>query len=874
LHGILEIPSVDGETRIAGMRGVTDSSSNLSGLAVGPEQFLAAVLRTVAQPIWVVDPHGVIRFANPAAVEVLGYAGAGDLIGRPCHETIHYKRPDGTPYPMSECPLRLPHATGETIASELDWFFRRDGTMFPVSYVSAPLDMPGGRGAVVAFSDIETRMRSQASLRDREAMLADEMASLRRVAALAAGGAPSTEVLTAIVEEVAQVMHLPLVTAARFDGGGSAMTILAETSDRPHPFLAGTRWPLDGPSMARHVLRTGRPARLDDYSGLPGSIPVAARESGIRKLAGAPIVVDGRVWGVMVAASMGDQPLLEHVESRLADFTALVSTAISNGQARDELCRLADEHAALRSVATSVAEGASPAEVFAAVAGQVARVMKLPIVGMYRYEPDGTATVAGAIGDHPFQPGTNWPLDGPTLPYLVRKSGRPEMVEDYGKASGTIGEAANRAGIQAGVGAPILVDGKLWGVIAACSNVRGPIAADAGARLSRFTALIATAISNSQAREELRRLAEEQAALRRLATLVARGVDAQVVFDAVCEETGRVVGAASVTLARFTSDGRAATMAGWSLGGVHLPAGMRMSLDDDAILRAVRDTAAPNRGEVDAVVSQGRPELVRRRGIRSEVGAPVVVEGRVWGALITGTSEPEPLPPGTEHRLAGFAELIATAVSNADAREELLTSRVRIVEAADEQRRRVVRDLHDGAQQRLVHTIVTLQLARRELGKQIPEPAAALLEDALANAEEATNELRELAHGILPTGLIRGGLQAGLSALASRASVPVTLDVTDVRFAPSIEATAYFVVAEALTNVSKHARAQQAWVAVAYEDPNLRIEIRDDGIGGAFLSGSGLVGMRDRLSALDGKLHVDSPPGRGTVVTASIPLSI
>ncbi|WP_156027684.1 GAF domain-containing protein [Candidatus Solirubrobacter pratensis] len=848
---------------------MTDSWSNLGGLAVGAEDFLAAVLRTIAQPIVVVDKDGVIRFANPASATTLGYDGADELIGRPSHETIHYKRPDGSPYPASECPMLLPRTTGETVAIELDWFFRRDGSMFPVAYVSAALEMPTGRGAVVAFSDIEERQDSNQRLREREAALAHELASLRRVATLATAGAPSAQIFAAIVEEVAHVMHLPLVTAARYDHDGGSMTILAETSDRPHLFRVGTRWPLDGPSMARQVLLTGHATRVEDYTRLSGAIADGARESGIRGLAGAPIVVDGRVWGVMAAASITGEPLPEEVEARLADFTAMVATAISNSQARDELRRLADEQAALRRVATIVAESASPAEVFAAVAGEVARIMRLPIVSMYRYEPDGTATVAAAIGDHPFQPGTNWPLDSPTLPFLVRETGRPATVKNYAEIPGTIGEAAKGAGLHAGVGAPIVVDGRLWGAISAVAIQGGRIPADAGARLNRFTALLATAISNSQAREDLRRLAEEQAALRRLATLVARGVESQEVFDAVCEETGRVLGAACVNLLRFTSDGLVATLAGWSTGSAQLPPGLRMPLDDDVILHTVRDTAAPARSEGDEPRTAGQR---LRRAIRSEVAAPVVVEGRVWGALVTGTDEPDPMPPGTEHRLADFTELIATAVANAEARDELLTSRARIVEAADEQRRRVVRDLHDGAQQRLVHTIVTLQLARRELGERLPT-VGGMLEDALANAEEATNELRELAHGILPTGLLRGGLQSGLTALASRAAVPVALDVTRERFAMSVEATAYFVVAEALTNVSKHAHAHHARVTVGVDEQALRIEVRDDGVGGAFLSGPGLVGMRDRLSALEGKLRVDSPSGGGTVVTASIPLA-
>jgi PAS domain S-box-containing protein len=831
--------------------------SHLGGLAVGAEDFLAAVLRTVAQPVWVVDHDGMIRFANPAAVEALGYDSASELYGRHSHETIHYKRPDGSPYPAADCPMLLPRTTGETVSTELDWFIRRDGSMFPVSYVSVPLEMPTGRGAVVAFTDIEARRRTQSLLREREAALADELGSLRRVAALATGGASSGVVLDAIVKEVAQVIRLPIVAAARYEPDGRTMTILAETSDRPHVFRAGTRWPLDAPSLALDVLRFGRPCRLDSFKATPGAIPRATLESGITGLAAAPIIVAGQVWGVMAAASTGTQRLPDGIESRLAEFTGLVATAISNSEARDDLRRLADEQAALRRVATLVAEGATPADVFAAVAQEVARIMSLPIVSMYRYEPDGTATVAGAIGEHPFQAGTNWPLDSPTLPFLVRESGQPATMGHYHDIPGAIGRAAEDAGIEAGVGAPILVDGRLWGAVSACTNRREPIPRDAGKRLSRFTALVATAISNTQAREDLRRLAEEQAALRRLATLVARGAEPQVVFDAVCEETGRLLGAATVDLVRFASGGEASELAGWTVRGTGGPTGM---LSDDAILRLMRDTAQPARSEDGEA-----PD------IRSEVGAPVVVEGKVWGALITGAEGPEALPPGTERRLADFAELIATAVSNAEARAQLVTSRVRIVEAADEQRRQVVRDLHDGAQQRLVHTIVTLQLARRELGRQVPS-AGALVEEALANAEEATNELRELAHGILPSGLIRGGLRAGLTALASRASVPVSLDVAPTRYAASIEATAYFVVAEALTNVTKHSRAKSARVTVSEEDRRLRIVVRDDGVGGAKLGGPGLVGMRDRLSALEGELHVDSPPGRGTVVSAMIPL--
>jgi signal transduction histidine kinase len=477
--------------------------------------------------------------------------------------------------------------------------------------------------------------------------------------------------------------------------------------------------------------------------------------------------------------------------------------------------------------------------------------------------------VVATTGRHPFQPGTNWSLDGPGLVAQVRDGG-PARIDDYADVAGSLGETGHRAGFHAGVGAPIVVDGEIWGAVAVATYRREPVPADAETRLSQFTALVATAISNTQAREDLRRLADEQEALRRLATLVAEGAEPPVVFDAVCQETGRVLGASSINLARFMSDGFSITVAGWSLRDVHVPAGTRLPLDGESINRIVRDTAAPGRLDSYEHAPGALAELIRRLGIRSEVGAPVVVDGKVWGALIAATEEREPLPRGTEDRLASFAELIATSVANADARAELVGSRVRLVEAADEQRRRIVRDLHDGAQQRLVHTVVTLKLVRHELGKGMP--AAGLLEEALDHAQQATEELRELAHGILPAPLTRGGLRTGLDALAARASVPVTLEVPATRFPPSVEATVYFTVAEALTNVSKHARAHAAWVKASVVGGSLNVQVRDDGVGGARSDGTGLVGLRDRLAALDGRLRVDSPPGGGTALVAEIPL--
>jgi PAS domain S-box-containing protein len=847
---------------------LTDSVTVLGGLGVGAEDFLAAVLRTIAQPVWVVDPEGLIRFANPAAIAALGYDNPADLIGRNSHETIHYRHPDGRPYPASECPMLLPRTSGAMVARDLDWFFRRDGSMFPVSYVSVPIEMSHGRGAVVAFNDIESRLRAEEELRERDVRLGAEQSSLRRLAALVAGGADSVEVFAAVAREVAQVLNLPLVEMSRYEPNGT-ITVIGAWSQLPYSFQAGTSWRLAARTLATLVSKTGSAARIDDFADLPDGVAETARDTDIRCGAGAPIIVDGKVWGVMTTGSANPQPLPPDIEDRLAGFTELVATAISTMQARQDHRRLANEQAALRRVATLVAHGVTPEEVFAAVAQEVAQALDLPLVEMCRYEPDGTATVIGATGEHPFQPGTNWPLDGPSLTALVRRTERPARIDDYADVSGKIGDAAREAGVHTGVGAPIVVDDRVWGVVSAGGSARVPLLPDAETRLNQFTELLATAIANAQAREELHRLADEQSALRRLATLVATGAEPSIVFDAVCRETGRLFEVTSVNLAHFTSDGFNLTMAGWSMHDVHVPTGTRLPLEGDTINVLVRDTAAPGRFDSYEGASGELAALLRNRGVRSEVGAPVVVDGRVWGALIAGTDDLEPLPAGLEQRLSSFAELTATAISNASTQTELIASRTRIVEAADEQRRRVVRDLHDGAQQRLVEAVMTLQLARAR-GED-----ASLIAAGVEHVRAAIAELRELARGIHPSILTHRGLAAAVEALTHRAPLPVAVQIPNDRYPPSVESAAYFVVAEALTNVAKYANAGSARVTARSADGCLMLTIEDDGVGGAReYAGSGLSGLHDRIAALNGTLAVDSPPDRGTRIRAEIPLPL
>jgi signal transduction histidine kinase len=358
--------------------------------------------------------------------------------------------------------------------------------------------------------------------------------------------------------------------------------------------------------------------------------------------------------------------------------------------------------------------------------------------------------------------------------------------------------------------------------------------------------------------------------LRRVATLVARGTRPEEVFAAVANEVGRLLCVDVANVGRFESDGTVTFVAS---AGERCPVGSRWPLGGERNLSTlVFETGRPARIDNYADATGPLAENIREEGVRSAVGTPIMVEGRVWGLMAAGSSQERPLPPDTEARLASFTELVATAIANAEARTEVAASRARLVAATDDERRRVVRDLHDGAQQRLVNTIITLKLARRALEHEL-EAAPALVDQALHHAEGANVELRELVHGIRPSALARGGLRAGVDALASRSPVPVEIDVSVGRLPAAVEATAYFIVAEALTNVAKHARAGRAEVMARIEEGALAVEVRDDGVGGARPEGSGLVGLADRLAAIDGWLRVESPPDGGTLVSAAIPLA-
>jgi len=372
----------------------------------------------------------------------------------------------------------------------------------------------------------------------------------------------------------------------------------------------------------------------------------------------------------------------------------------------------------------------------------------------------------------------------------------------------------------------------------------------------------------------LRALAEEQAALRRVATLVAANPDPSQVFARVCAEVGAVLGVNSTNLTRFEDDGTQNVLAGWSAHGAPVfPVGPGVPLEGDAAVAKVSRSGRTERVDDYADLSGELPERIRAAGIASAVAAPITVAGRLWGAIVASSELPNSLPAGTEERIASFAELVADALASADAREQLAASRARIVEAGDAERRRLERNLHDGAQQRLVSVALILSEVEAKLDSE-PEPALRLLESARGELALALDELRELARGIHPAILSDHGLGAALEALVARAPVPVEVTALPRRRLPeSIEAAVYYVAAEALTNVAKHANASGATVGVTLADGCARVKVRDDGAGGAELgNGFGLRGLADRVEALGGRLVVESPRGGGTTLSGEIPL--
>ena len=368
------------------------------------------------------------------------------------------------------------------------------------------------------------------------------------------------------------------------------------------------------------------------------------------------------------------------------------------------------------------------------------------------------------------------------------------------------------------------------------------------------------------------KLAEEQAALRRIATLVAQGGAPEEVFAAVAGEMRNLVRAQTTRIIRLEADGSATLVGGTGADDRPGPLGpIEPGLATAEVLRTGRTARIDNYDGVASEVIAGWFGAVGSSP--HAIACPVIVGGSLWGAIVAGSLD-GPLPEATERRMAEFTELLAIAIANASSRAELAASRARLVVAGDQARRRFERNLHDGVQQRLVSLALRLRRIERRLPGEQSELKSALSE-TVQELNQATDEVREVAQGIHPAILTQGGLAPALRTLALRSSVPVEVVVErEERLPEPVEVAAYYVAAEALTNAAKHAGASRAWVTLEHNDGLVRLRISDDGAGGADPSaGSGLTGIRDRVEALGGSLAVRSPRGRGTVLDVALPVA-
>jgi signal transduction histidine kinase len=731
--------------------------------------------------------------------------------------------------------------------------------------------------ATLRWGDVGMRRSTSAhregEIRELERLTAEQSA-LRRVAELVARQASREEVLALVTQELSSLLAASLVCTVRFEQDGSATITAAQGRDHVR-LPPGTNFPIPSGGVLELLSRTGRPARIDDFAQVGGHAAAIVREEGAQSMVGGPIVVDGRLWGAMLVASQADEPLPPGSEDRVARFAELVSTAISNTEARSKIEQLAAEQAALRRVAELVAQQAPPEEVFALVTKELSVLFGSEQVGTMRFEEDGTATVVAERGPEPLRipPGTNLELPPGGVLESVLRTGRPVRIDDYARVGGPTAAILREEGVRSMIGGPIVVDGRLWGAMLVGVQTSEALPPGSEYRVARFAELVSTAISNIESRAKVERLAAEQSALRRVATLVAREHSSDEIFAALAEEIGVLFEVDASAINRYNADSTLTVVAGWSDRPVGLPVGKRFPVEAGYLAEEVRRTGKPGRKVHSDAGAGPTGAMVREVGIRSAVASPIIVAGEIWGTINVISLTSKPLPPDTEERLAEFSRHAGMAVANAKNRSDLTESRARIVRTADEARRRFERDLHDGAQQRLVSLGLELRAAEAKVPAELND-----LQDSLSRLVTGVNDvlddLRELSRGLHPAVLSEDGLAPALSALARRSAVPVavSVDLDSKRFEEPVEVAAYYVVSEALTNTAKHAGASRAAVTARLRDSWLELTVSDNGRGGAdALRGSGLRGLVDRVEAIGGTIRIESDRDRGTAIHLRLP---
>ncbi|WP_248294243.1 GAF domain-containing sensor histidine kinase [Actinoplanes sp. TBRC 11911] len=569
------------------------------------------------------------------------------------------------------------------------------------------------------------------------------------------------------------------------------------------------------------------------------------------------------VLGLLIAVAVGVG----------AVTVSLARRATESERARGDLV---DDQAALRRVATLVAGGAAPAAVFAAIADELALLIGAEASFVAKVderadEADPWVTIVASYG-RPVTTasvGMSFALKRGRLLRTAIDAGKPTRFVGEQLSDGPLSVVVAELGLRDAIAAPIFVGARLWGMTGVASTKDFQPAAES--RIADFIELAATAIASTEASTEISRLADMHASLRRLALLIARGESPEVVYYAVTKEVLRYFGeGGTARLMRYEPDGTVTLLA--SAGATRPPVIVGAAWErrpPDGILETVRRTGRPAR--VDDYRTLANGQLLADAGFISAVGMPIHVSGRLWGLIAVGTGNGS-LPPDLETRMTEFTDLVATAVGDAQSRSELALSRARIIAAADETRRRIERDMHDGIQQ----SLVSLTLRLRSEAMDAADRGESSDELAAGAEELATivDQMRELSRGIHPAVLSDSGLSPALRALGRRSPLPVTIDLRiDGRLPLPVEVGAYYVVSEMLTNAVKHADASRVDVEAEVNDGVLTLSVRDDGIGGADPGrGTGLLGLRDRIEALAGTFDIDSPPGRGTTGTCRIPV--
>jgi len=672
--------------------------------------------------------------------------------------------------------------------------------------------------------------------------------------------------------------------------GATDVNLLLWSEDRhgwllPAPNANGGPFPASDPgqeraapmSVLRYVLRTREPLVVadavrddrfvsDPYFADVACCAVLAVPVLSRGMLRAVLLLENRLLGGAFTGQRLDAVKL---------IAGQLAVSLDNAQLYAEFRQVADEQAALRRVATLVAQATPPEDVFAAVAEEAGRLLDVDSTILSRYDQQESVTLVGAwtkTGAVPPTPlGSQLPTGGHNVTTQVFQSGQAART-DYTSVSGVIGGVTRDWGLRSSVGVPIRVEGRLWGVMIAASAREELLPADTEKQLFGFAELVATAIASTQARTELRGVAEEQAALRRVATLVARAAPPEDVFAAVAAEAGRLLGADAALAIRYHPQDSVTVVGAWTSSGAAspLPVGRQLPLGGHNATTQVFRTGQPARVEY-ADMSGLIGEAAAQGGWRrASVGVPIRVEDQLWGVMIAARTSEELLPADTESRLARFTELAATAIANAQARAEVSASRARILAAADETRRRIQRDLHDGVQQRMVIQALMLSGIR----DRVPADVRADVDELRDELAAARQELRDLSQGVHPAILVEAGLGAAIRALARRSPLPVRVQLQAVdRLPGSADITAYYVAAEAFANAAKHASASAVDILIEEADGTLTVQVRDDGVGGADTSrGSGLTGLRDRVEAVGGSMTLDSPVGAGTVLTVLLPV--